>query len=126
MDVIKEFIDELPPYQLSPFEPFHIIIYVDLDIYTIHRFIMKNWKLFINTNTMEKKRPIQFYSVCATTSTTIIDDIINTLFESMRESFVEMQDNEDEMNEENFIKYLDLRLEINLDNLKYNKTKNSA
>ena len=124
MNIIKEFIDELPPYKISPFEPFHIIIYVDLDIYTIHKFMLKNWKLFIDTNTMQKKRPIQFYSICGTTSTTVIDDIINTLFESMRECFVEMEENDESIDELKFTNYLDLRLENNLDTLKYNKTKN--
>lgn len=122
MNNVREFIKQLPPYQMSPFEPYHIIIYVDLDVYTVHKYMLKNWKLFMNIDTMQQKRPIQFYSVCGTTSTTVIDDIINTLFESMRECFLDMDHNDED--EFTFIKNLDLRLENNLDTLKYNKTKN--
>lgn len=124
MNHIRDFIRSLPPYTVSPYVPFHIIIYSDLDVYTIKKYMIKNWKKFININTMQMARPVEFYSVCATTSTVIIEDIINVLFETLRLFFEDTPQKEEYMIEQNLIDYLTIYLEMYLNVLVHKKTKN--
>jgi hypothetical protein len=124
MNHIRDFIRSLPPYTVSPYVPFHIIIYSDFDIYSIKKYMIKNWKKFININTMQMVRPVEFYSVCQTTSTVIIEDIINVLFETIRVFFEDTREKEEYMKEENLVDYLTIYLEMNLNLLVYKKTKN--
>jgi hypothetical protein len=123
MNHIRDFIRSLPPYTISPYVPFHIIIYSDFDIFTIKKYMIKNWKKFININTMQMVRPVEFYSVCQTTSTVIIEDIINVLFETIRLFFEDTPEKDEYMKEENLVDYLTIYLELNLNLLVYKKTK---
>lgn len=123
MNHIRDFIRSLPPYTISPYVPFHIIIYSDFDIFTIKKYMIKNWKKFININTMQMVRPVEFYSVCQTTSTVIIEDIINVLFETIRSFFEDTPEKDEYMKEENLVDYLTIYLELNLNLLVYKKTK---
>lgn len=123
MNHIRDFIRSLPPYTISPYVPFHIIIYSDFDIFTIKKYMIKNWKKFININTMQMVRPVEFYAVCQTTSTVIIEDIINVLFETIRSFFEDTPEKDEYMKEENLVDYLTIYLELNLNLLVYKKTK---
>lgn len=122
MDSIKQFICNLPPYQLSPYEKDHIIIYIDLDTYAIKKYMVKNWKSFIYVDINNKKpnHILNLFSICETNSRDVINDIIKVFHETIRQCF---EKNNDSITENHITEYLHTNLQTNLEILQYKKSK---
>ncbi len=111
------FINNLPPYPLLNYDALNIEIYQNLDIQKITRYMVSNWRIFITDNKPAIR--LHMYSICDTTSATVVDSIINTLYQTLKDCFDLF--GTITIEEEILHKYL----EINLETLVYKKTNNS-
>ena len=117
---VYNFINNLPPFPSLNYDPLNVDIYQILDIQKITHYMGSNWKLFITNNDDDiRNMRIHMYSVCNTFSVTVINHIINVLYQSLKDCFdlygpIDIEE-----------KILEKYLEINLETLIYKKTNNS-
>lgn len=121
MNKVKEIVNNLRPFPEPTYDPLNEYIYSSFDIQHISRFLLLHWKKFIDVDNMRCTKPlINLYAVCLTTNINIVNNVVNTLYQALHEFFDEYDDT---YTEEDLNKFLDLKIEMNMQTLVYRKTK---
>ena len=116
-ETIYDFVNSLPKSPLIEYDALNISIYQYLDVQRITQFMVDNLKQFINHNRPAMR--LHLYPICNTTSATVVDNVINTLYQTLKDYLFEYGTIDIEKT------LLKKYLEINLETLIYKKTNNS-
>ena len=120
--IIKQFVNGRMPRFAPKYDPSGYLIYTNLNAHKICNYMSKNWRNFYDFEKKATVRPINFYGICETTSSKVLDELGNVLFDVIKNYFDEYPDfNEDEM-----LKYLKEHLDLEVTNFIFRKTANTS
>ena len=122
--IIKEFVNGRMPRFAPKYDPSGYLIYSNLNADRISKYMSKNWRDFYDFNKRAAVRPINFYKICETTSSKVLDELGNVLFDVIKNYFDEYPDlvfNEDEM-----LEYLKIHLDLEVTKFIFRKTANTS